>query len=239
MFHESDRAVPQRTPALHLVADIADYGDQSDDCGDDPRHGTRQQGKVQPVLRCGPCPFRRGDDPRPGGHRLGLERNEEHGRRQYAERCAQYRNDRRVPLHELRDPSDSCPQGVDAFSGKSDDPLQRGHGRNYQRLDDPVEAEQQVARQSEKRGPLARGRLSHLFGHAVELAPGLRRRIECLCHHLGRDLAFLHLLFQHADGFSCLAGNFRQRIESGIDHLQQILPHQPSRRGHLREGQRQ
>ena len=24
-----------------------------------------------------------------------------------------------MPLHELRDPSDSCPQGVDAFSGKT------------------------------------------------------------------------------------------------------------------------
>ena len=85
MFHESDRAAPQRTPALHLVADIADYGDQSDDCGDDPRHGTRQQGEVQPVLRCGPCPFRCGDNPCPDGHCLGLERHEEHGSCQYAE----------------------------------------------------------------------------------------------------------------------------------------------------------
>ena len=65
------------------------------------------------------------------------------------------------------------------------------------------------------------------------------RSLEGVGYHLHGNLAGTHLVLQLTDALTGLLRNHSQRVEAGVNHLQQVLAHQLARARHLGEGQRQ
>ena len=73
----------------------------------------------------------------------------------------------------------------------------------------------------------------------MELAALGGRCLEGVGYHLHGNLASGHLVFQLADALAGLLRNHSQRVEAGVNHLQQVLTHQLASAAHLSKGKRQ
>ena len=73
----------------------------------------------------------------------------------------------------------------------------------------------------------------------IEPATLGRGRSKRVRNHVRRDSSLGHFLLELTNAFAGLAADLFERVESGVDHLQQVLTRELAGRGHLGEGERE
>ena len=199
-----------RAEAGELVPADGDGGHQGGDAGDDEPDGIGLHGQVHELLRL--LQEEHGDVLQTGGHgpSLGYGVSHRHGRVIREDAGGQHGDD-------VDGRTDGRDEEVDALRHQ----LQRRDDEGLQDLVDLQERSEEFPLQLLEGA--VRG-LRYLLRHPVELAALTGGPLEGGTHHVEGDQALGHLVLQRRHGLACERGDVQERVVSGVDELQEILP---------------
>ena len=133
-----------------------------------------------------------------------------------------------------------CPAGLEGFCEFVDPAVNHRHHRASKSRREPTSQQALQISHTILQGGELTGESFGLGIHRPIKPPTLRcSGSERISHHIGRYSAFTHLLLELADTLAGLAADLFERVETGVNHLVQILTGQLARAAHLGERERQ